>query len=644
LKTAPIQPACIVFGAEGGPPEPPLAPDFGDLYHPRIGALEQAQHVFLRGNGLPERWCGRRDFTILELGFGLGNNFLATWQAWRGDAARCERLHVVSVELHPPRHADLARAHADAQAPLSALAAPLLQAWPPLAPGLHRLAFDGGRVLLTLALGDAAMLLPQLHLHADAVFLDGFAPARNPQLWQPALMKAVARRCAPGATAATWSVARGLHEALTSAGFEVQHSPGIGGKREITRAVLAPRFAMAQRPPPADERRAVVVGAGIAGAAAAQALARHGFAVTVLEAAATAAAGASGNRAGLFHGTLDPDDSPYARLHRAAALWAAASYRDAIDNAAVPGQVQGLLRLAPARQGRTDPRQLAAQCGLPAEYVQLLDAEEASRRAGVPLSDACWFYPGGGWLSPAHWVRHVLHSPGVSCLTDAAVDGVERGGSGWLLRGTDGRVLAEAPVLVVAAAAHTSRLLLALGQEPLPLRSTRGQITELQHVDHPLRLPLAGDGYAIPLDGHTLLCGATRQGGDDDPALRDADQQHNLGRLHRLTGIEPQTPHPPLHGRVAWRLHSDDRLPVAGAVPLPVQPAGRRLDQARLLAREPGLFVLTALGARGITWAPLLAEVVAARAAGAPAPLEQDLADAIDPARWLVRRARAAAG
>jgi len=108
MKTQPVRPARIEFPPDG----PPRAPDFDDLYHPRAGALTQARHVFLGGNRLPGRWAGRPRFTVLETGFGLGNNFLATWDAWRSDPARCERLHFVSIEKHPPTREDLARAHA----------------------------------------------------------------------------------------------------------------------------------------------------------------------------------------------------------------------------------------------------------------------------------------------------------------------------------------------------------------------------------------------------------------------------------------------------------------------------------------------------------------------------------------------------
>jgi tRNA 5-methylaminomethyl-2-thiouridine biosynthesis bifunctional protein len=626
VKTQPITPARIAFSEQAN--EPPHAPDFDDRYHPRIGAQAQARHVFLQGNGLPHRWAGRSDFTILETGFGLGHNFLATWRAWREDPQRCERLHFVSVELHPPTAQDLARALAGL--PQADLAAQLLRAWPPLTPNLHRLAFEDGRLQLTLALGDAAELLPALRLAADAVFLDGFAPARNPRMWSLPLLKAVGRLCAPGATAATWSVARDLHEGLRTAGFEVQRASGIGGKREITLASHVPHRNAHRLPSPrVSSADAVVIGAGLAGAAAAQALARQGLQVTVLESGPAAALGASGNPAGLFHGTLDADDGPYARLYRSAALWAARRYREAIA-AGVPGQVDGLLRLAP----RAPPP------GLPANYVRGLDREAASGLAGVSLPGHCWLYAEGGWIAPVDWVRHALQHPGITLRTARSVAHLTRDGSRWHLSDAQGQTLARSGLVVLAAAERSSALLQPLGHAPWPLGRARGQVSFLHSGLSPaLQLPVAGDGYAIPLpDG--LLCGATRQAGDEDAQVREADHAHNLERLYRLTGLEVGRQTSDWQGRVGWRVATEDRLPIAGAVPAPTGAAG--INQARLLPREPGLFVLTGLGARGLSLAPLLGELVASQALGTPWPLEQDLVDLIDPGRWQVRSVRQA--
>ncbi|HXZ52689.1 MAG TPA: tRNA (5-methylaminomethyl-2-thiouridine)(34)-methyltransferase MnmD, partial [Burkholderiales bacterium] len=169
---APLVPAELAFAADGTP----YSSAYGDVYHSAAGGPAQARHVFLAGNGLPGRWAGRRVFTVLEAGFGLGLNFLATWAAWRTDPQRCARLHYVSVEKHPFRGNDLARLHAR-YAELAPLAAELRAAWPLLVPGLHRLEFDSGRMVLTLAFADLAEALPQLRLAADAIYLDGFAPA-----------------------------------------------------------------------------------------------------------------------------------------------------------------------------------------------------------------------------------------------------------------------------------------------------------------------------------------------------------------------------------------------------------------------------------------------------------------------------------
>jgi tRNA 5-methylaminomethyl-2-thiouridine biosynthesis bifunctional protein len=461
VKTQPITPAHIDFGTGTG--APPRAPDFDDLYHPQAGAAAQARHVFLGGNGLPGRWAGRPRFTILETGFGLGNNFLATWDAWRRDPARCERLFFVSIERHPPRRDDLARSHV--ASPWPDLSDQLLRAWPPLVPNLHPLDFEAGRVQLLLALGDVNLLLPALRLAADAFFLDGFAPARNPDMWRPRLLRMLGLQAGPQATAATWSVAHEVRAALVTAGFEVQRASGIGGKREITVARFAPRFtprgpARAARGP---GRNAVVVGAGLAGAAAAQALARLGWAVTVLDRRAEPAQETSRNPAGLFHGTVNAADGSHARLFRAAALVAQREYAAAVAGG-VPGSAEGLLRLERREGGLAAMRTRLHELGLPAAYVQALDAATASQRAGVPVGAPAWFYPGGGWIAPPAWVRHALATPGVQFIGGAAVATIERHGSAWLLRDAGGGALAQAEIAVLAHAAGAARLLCPSGK------------------------------------------------------------------------------------------------------------------------------------------------------------------------------------
>ena len=651
MKTEPITPARIDWSGEA-----PRAADYDDIYRPRAGAFVQAEHVFLHGNGLPGRWRGRERFTIVETGFGLGLNFLAAWAAWRADDERCTRLHFVSIEKHPPVLDDLRRAHAG-QAHAE-LAAALHAQWPPLTPNLHALDFDGGRVRLLLAFGDVAQVLPALEVRADAFFLDGFVPERNPAMWDARLFEALRRRAAPGATAATWSVARTVRDGLARAGFEVERAAGSGGKREISVARHVLRTGL--RAPPAwevrhaigAERRAIVIGAGIAGACTAAALHDDGWEVTVLDRRAPSAADATsrlgdavgaGALGGLFHGTLNIDDGPHARLLRSAALQAARLYAPAIASGTLTGSAQGLLRLEPGHADVDALHALAARCGLPADYVRPLAAVEAARLAGVPVASPGWFYPGGGWVSPADAVHLALQ--GTRCVLGRAAARLERSGARWRVLDASGRVIDEAVLVVLCAAAGTAALLAALGGAPWPTQRTRGQVSVLaQPAPTALALPLAGDGYALPLADGSLLCGATRQTDDDDGAVRDADHRFNAERARRLTGLDLPLAPQAWHGHVGWRLQADDRMPIAGPVPAAPRDGGsphRGGARLRDLPREEGLFVVTALGTRGLTLAPLLGRLVAAMAGGTPWPIERDLAAAVDPGRWLVRAQQA---
>jgi tRNA 5-methylaminomethyl-2-thiouridine biosynthesis bifunctional protein len=645
MKTAPVVAATLELDAEGVP----VSRRFGDRYHPRSGALQQAAHVFLEGNGLPARWRGREQFAILETGFGLGNNFLATLDAWRADPGRPARLHFVSIEQHPFSRADLARAHATS--PLRDLADELVRAWPPLTPDLHRLDFADGKVELLLAFGDVAAWLPALEARIDAFYLDGFAPDRNPAMWQPRVFKALARLAHPGATAATWSVARGVRDGLAEAGFAVERAPGSGGKREITLARFAPRFEprrapsrLAPAPVAGDARHAIVVGAGLAGCAVAMALAEQGWTSTLLERLPTIGAATSGNRAGVFHGIVNPQDGAHARFNRSAALHASIAVRRAIELDAVAGQCAGVLRME-ARAGVADMQASIARLGLPPAYVQALGADEATRLAGLPLAAPAWFYPGAGWVAPAAFAASLLGRAGsrASLRTGVEVAALRRARKLWQLLDPAGGVIGEAAVVVLANALDAPRL---FGAPDWPLRAVRGQTSELAVATPGLllpRLPLTGNGYVLPaLPGGIALFGATSHPDDADPNLRVADQLHNLAQLARLTGSVPRGDLS-LVGRVGWRCVTSDRLPAIGAVPdaeaIAAQPAPR-LDQARFVPRKPGLYVFTALASRGITWAVLGARTLAALVAAAPCPLDASLLDAVDAGRFASREAR----
>ena len=643
MKSSPIVPAPLQRDAHGVP----MSSEYGDVYHPRAGALTQAQHVFIGGNDLPARWRGRERFVVLETGFGLGNNFLATWQAWRHDPQRCERLVFVSIERHPLRREDLRAAHQGS--PLAELAGQLVDAWPPLTHNLHRLAFEHGRVQLLLALGDVQDWLPELRASVDAFYLDGFAPARNPAMWDRRVCRALGRLAAPAATLATWSAASALRADLLSAGFEVRLGAGTGGKRDITLATFAPRFdphpVAAPHPTEPAQRRALIVGAGLAGCAAAWALAEQGWESRLLERHERVAAEASGNPAGLFHGIVNADDGVHARFNRAASFAAATAVAAAIGHGAA-GSTAGLLRLE-HESSLAAMRGTLATLGLPPEYVQALDAQAAAMLCGLTVPAPAWFYPNAGWVDPGALARSFIERAGgaTTLRHGSDVGAVRRVGDRWEALDVTGRVIDSAPVLVLANTAATARLLPTLA---LPFDVVRGQLswmTASQATTPTTRLPIAGAGYLLPPSNGRIVFGATSATDDADPSVRDEDHRFNLAQLERLTGQPCRVDAAQLGGRTAWRCVAPDRLPVVGAAPVldpQLRAAASRLDQVRYVAREPGLFVFTALGSRGITWSALCAEVLAGAISGAAMPLEASLLDAIDPARFAVRAWRGA--
>ena len=563
----------------------PYSAAFGDVFHSAGGGPAQAEHVFLHGNELPGRWARRSRFVILETGFGFGLNFLATWRAWRRDAARCRRLHFVSIEKHPFAAADLRALH-QRYPELAEEARQLHAQWPMLVSGAHRLEF--GDVVLTLFFSDVA-LLRDLRLSADAIYLDGFAPARNPEMWTHQVMRSVSRLAASGATLATWSVAGGVRDALKATGFAVEKRPGFGGKREMLVAKNTRRKSV----PDTDFRRkAVVVGAGLAGAAVCERLCGRGWEVELHERRAEPAQEASGNHAGSFHPIVTSDDSVFARLTRSAFLSALKNW-ERLDS--VRYDCCGVLQLA--RNDREIESQQRSVVGLPAEYAQFVSREEASAHAGVPVAAPGLWFPEAGWIKPRSLARALL---------DACGDRLQRRFNSTVKELTQG-------VVILANSSEAPKLAPVPG---LRLRRVRGQLSYLPEnaLEPPRVVVLRGGMVLPPIDG-VCVVGASYDLEDADSAVREDSHQGNLERLGSMLGVQVRIPS---EGRVSFRAVTPDRLPVVGRI----------RDQVH------GAF---AYGSRGLVWAALAAEIIASELEGEPLPIEGKLADALDAARFRKR-------
>src|SRR5438445_209540 len=404
-----------------------------------------------------------------------------------------------------------------------------------LVPGAHRLELDAGRVVLTLFFSDIK-LLRELRLAADAIYLDGFSPARNPDMWSHALLRAVSRLAGPGATAATWSVAAPVRAALEAAGFAVEKAAGFGNKKEM----LVAKNIRRTEPPRKTPRSATVIGAGLAGAAICERLCARGWQVRLMERHAIPAQEASGNHAGSFHPLVTPDDSVFARLTRCSFLYGLSRWRKLES---VRWDRCGVLQLARDAKDEASQRASIAALALPAGYAQYVTREEASAHAGVPVEAAGLWFPEAGWIQPQSLVNAQLEACG---------ERLER------IFGTEVKTLEKgAPVILATANDSLS---------PVPharLRRVRGQLTYIRAgaIEPPRAVVLRGGMVLPPVDGLCVV-GASFDLDDADPAPRASSHAGNLERLQRI--ISAKTKPQPLEGRVAFRTVAPDRLPLVG--------------------------------------------------------------------------------
>ena len=631
----------------------PYSPRFGDRYHSENGGLDQAHQVFLHGCGLPAAWAGQAQWRILETGFGFGLNFLVTWAAWRTDAQRPRLLHFISTEAWPVSAADLLRA-ASAHPELAPLAQELHDQFWGLLPGVHRLTFDGGRVLLTLCIGDAQTVLRQQEWTVDSVYLDGFSPQHNPDLWNLHTLKAVARCCRRGTRLATWTIARAVRDALTQCGFHVEKVPGVPPKRDNLQATFDPRWEpRTSRTPPtrpvrAAPARCLVIGAGLAGAATAASLARRGWQVQVLDMGDAPAAGASGLPVGLFAPHLSPDDNVFSRVSRSG-VRAMLQQSKVLLQQGVDWNPCGVLERRPEQN-----------LGLPAGWEQSPGADWSQAASAPTLqaaglaqdTPACW-HAKAGWVQPARLVRALLAQPGIewcprksvarlqrSPATDSAATGDSTATGIWQALDDHGHTIAEAECVVLAAGPACNALLAASSAPTLPLQSVRGQLSwGVQDAGAAALPPFPVNGNGglvahVPRDaGLAWHMGSTFERDVDALPLTSAEvaaaHATNWRRLQELlpnaaptlqAAFASTSPSDSAAVR-AWasvRCTATDRLPIVGPV------------DAQAL---PGLWVCTAMGARGLTRAVLCGELLAALVNAEPLPLDARLARAMGTAR-----------
>ena len=632
---------------------------FDDVYFSDQSGLEETRYVFIEQNRLSERFAALsagEKLVIGETGFGTGLNFLCAWQLFEQQAVAGARLHFISVEKYPLSPADLQRALA-LWPELKAFAEPLLAQYVAIHQGFQRLVLDHGRVTLTLLIGDALEQLPQLDAQIDAWFLDGFAPAKNPEMWTAELFAELARLAAPGSTISTFTSTGWVRRLLNAAGFKMRRTPGIGHKWEILRgafiawpaetpapAAVKPWFA---RPPQhLGERHALVIGAGLAGCASTASLAARGWQVSLLERHADLAQEASGNPQGVLYLKLSAHGTALSQMivsgfgHTRRLLEHLHRGHDWDDC--------GVLQLA--FDAKEAERQAKLAAAFASDLLQPLDRLQAQAIAGIALEHGGLFYPEGGWVHPPALCRWQAAHPQVQLLAHREVLQLRKVDQLW--QAWDGEtLLASAPVVILAGAAQIKQF---AQSADLPLKRIRGQITRLAQTpqSQSLGTVVCAEGYVAParLGEHTL--GASFDFKSDDLTPTTAEHLGNLDmlkdispdlveRLH-ISELDPEQ----LQGRAAFRCTSPDYLPIVG--PLAdsqafTQAYGALAKDARQVPDHPcpwleGLYVNSGHGSRGLITAPLSGELLAAWLDNEPLPLPRSVAEACHPNRFALRQ------
>lgn len=682
----------------------PLSDTFDDYYFSKVSGLEETRYIYLQHNFLSQRWqdlAPQQDFVIGETGFGTGLSFLCCWQLWQQTAPTNARLHFISVEKHPLRPEDLRRALA-LWPELKAEADALLQQYPAvLHGGFHHLVFAQGRIRLTLVIDEACRGLEQLLQSShpahrrpqrgiDAWFLDGFAPAKNPDMWRPELFALVQQLSSANATMATFTAAGQVRRNLAQHGFSVRTSKGFGKKREmvygqLNTAYIAPASDdfpcngfNSSHPVPwnikrstdsageqlqADlhtaPRHAVIVGGGIAGCHTANALALRGWTVTLLEQHPQLAQEGSGNPQGVLYAKLSHRAETLSDFNLQALLFAQRAYRSYWSSATAQAGAQcGVLQLL-------DPEHTAQlqQCYGQQALFTVVDATEASLLSGVEVTSGGLFFPQAGWLNPGELCQQLVAHPNINVMLNCRLDELafDEQEQQWQLHGSlldpqtgvvQRAVSQRTPTVVLTTASHARKLSLNNGESltaELPLKPIRGQVSYVtaSAASRALKTVICGDGYLPPaVEGRHCL-GATFDPHQLDLALTERDHQRNL---HTMVTQVPSLAHTFVQenirgGRAALRCTTPDYLPLVGPLPKYTE----LLEDYALLRKNAraniphpgrywqGLYVNLGHGSRGLTYTPICAELLAAQLHGEPTPVGQSLQTALHPGRFWIR-------
>jgi tRNA 5-methylaminomethyl-2-thiouridine biosynthesis bifunctional protein len=635
----------------------PLSESFGDFYCSLADGVAESCYVFIDGNKLSER-C-KDEFTggltIAETGFGTGSNLLCTLDTLSQlDNSPLYGVHFISTELYPLTLNDLKTALAD-HPKFQHYAKQLLEQYPPYIQGMHRFIFDKGRFYLTLCIGDAASSLRRIDSVIDAWYLDGFSPAKNPAMWSQELFSQVARLTKDKGTLATYAAASFVRKGLIEEGFKIDRRPGFGKKREMltgkftqpkaaTAPTKRPWFALPKTKKP---RTAIIIGAGLAGCTTAEALARKGVKVQLIDRGDDICQEASGNRQGALYAKLPTKPTLGGELHLCGleyTLRLLGTYQ-CLDNQ-IASQC-GVLQLAMSEKEAAKQNAIAASGDYSMDVVSIKSATEASKIAGTPIAHQALYFARAGWVQPKAFCKKLIAHPNVQLTLSTSITSlIQTADQSWSVFDQNNQQH-TADIVIVASAAHAKEF---EQLKHLPIKKIRGQVSvsKIDSSQDELRTVICGEGYISPPLNNLYTFGATFDLHDQSPELREADHNSNFSMITNAASAFAShlPPTDKWHGRVGYRCSTPDYLPIAGPAPVASayieQYAKLRDDKNWKFKNAPpelyrGLYLNVGHGSKGLITAPLIAEYLASNICSEPLPIPREISETLHPARFIIK-------
>ena len=649
-----VSPAQLVVDKNGVP----LSTKFNDRYFSSAGGALECEHVFINGNNLLSRWINTTQFTIAELGFGLGINFFTTANAWILNSNTKSKLHYISIEKFHINIHDLRKVHSQMDIN-SDLLSEFYAQYPPNITGWHRIHFEHHRIILTLIFNDALTALNDANFKADAWYLDGFAPNKNPQLWSIDIAKQVFRFTKAKGSFATYSAANEVNKNFTAAGFKTTKQKGFANKREMligtrSTAITPEKYLLKNKSwlittsNNIKSKHAIVIGSGFAGSSISAALAKRGWEVTIIERQPTLAMEGSGNATAILMPRLSVDHDIQAQLTLLGFLYSV-RYLNKLQTHSNKRLWQqcGAIQLPRNRPQWQRMQQIVSQENIPVDFLRKVNKYQASELCNCELKDDGWYFPQAGWLIPkeACYTLQRQYTDNISFIGNTEIKIIKRLDNVWHTYNEEGSEIASAEVVILANAFSANNL---TQTNWCTLHPKRGQLTLIPSCKNSIdpKKIICADAYITPSVDNYHVVGATFITGDTKTDLRTSEHQDNITKLKKIIPYFTPPKLNELDGRAAIRAVSSDRLPIVG-------PVANKTDfdtifkQAALGSTKQlyptpnyldGLYLATGFGSRGMAWIPLCAEALACQINNEPSPLSQPLLSAIHPKRILMKQ------